>query len=583
MQAASRTYVLAAAALAATSAVVLTPAVPRASHIPIRKMETRLVDATDILNVPINLFDDFVNIPYNEFAGIDVLGNSLLFSGDWWVPSATNIWGTDPGDLGHYMGILDTLLPFAPQISGLDQPEIDPIADANGTAGLAQQIGLLAAAELPTSASCDAESCAPMTPSEVITGNTGLDRDIGFLEALSGHGTDANGEPFSLFSNWLQVPLSDLTSGNFTFTPATDPGLIDPSPDVGPSAPGVTGSLGFDGTTGVDGTGTGEYMPWAGDTFQLNLFGPFENFYNSLFETPTGGIDGTGIDLPSLTDIGQSLQNLTAGAVVAFDPFVAGSPACPALCDTLPAGTTQLDLLKDVLALDPSNTSLATYVNDFADQNNATIPQINDAVALLQTGSYNFSPTELAQVDTALGNINPELPALYTNMGILTDPNYLAYLSDPTNPDLLNSSGQLVGEYGGYNYMLVGDDIVKFIQDSFTGHVDPTLATDLQTLFTDFTFPGDPAALASLLGEGAASTAAGAVDPTGMTADLSTVLAGFDPSALSTDLTSLLSSLGTSVGGEALSQMLTDLSTQFATEFGTQLATDLGTLVPSMF
>jgi hypothetical protein len=582
VQAASRTYVLAAAALAATSAVVLAPGAPKASHIPVRKMETRLVDASDILNVPINLFDDFVNIPYNEFAGIDVLGNSLLFSGDWWVPSATNIWGTDPGDLGHYMGILDTLLPFAPQISGLDQPEIDPLADANGTAGLAQQIGLLAAAELPTSASCDAEACAPMTPSEVITGNTGLDRDIGFLEALSGHGTDANGEPFSLFSNWLQVPLSDLTSGNFTFTPATDPGLIDPSPDVGPDAPGVTGSLGFDGTTGIDGTGTGEYMPWAGDTFQLNLFGPFENFYNSLFETPTGGIDGTGIDLPSLTDIGQSLQNLTAGSIVAFDPFVAGSPACPALCD-IPAGTTQLDLLKDVLALDPSNTSLASYVGDFANQNNATIPQINDAVALLQTGSYNFSPAELAQVDTALGNINPELPALYTNMGILTDPNYVAYLSDPTNPDLLNSSGQLVGEYGGYNYMLVGDDLVKFFQDSFTGHVDPTLATDRQTVFTDFSFPGDPSALAALLGEGAASTAAGAVDPTGMTADLSSVLAGFDPSALSTDLTTLLSSLGTSVGGEALSQMLTDLSAQFATEFGAQLATDLGTLVPSMF
>jgi hypothetical protein len=32
-----------------------------------------------------------------------------------------------------------------------------------------------------------------MTPPEVITGNTGFDRDIGFLEALSGHGTDANG------------------------------------------------------------------------------------------------------------------------------------------------------------------------------------------------------------------------------------------------------------------------------------------------------------------------------------------------------------------------------------------------------
>ena len=50
------------------------------------------------------------------------------------------------------MGLLDMALPFAPQISGLGQPEIDPTLDANGTAGLAQQISLLAAAELPTSA-----------------------------------------------------------------------------------------------------------------------------------------------------------------------------------------------------------------------------------------------------------------------------------------------------------------------------------------------------------------------------------------------------------------------------------------------
>ena len=138
MQAASRAYVLAAAAVAATSAVVLTPAAPKASQVPVRSMQTRLVDFTD---VPINAFDDVANIPYNEVAGIDVLGNSLLFSGDWWVPSATNIWGTDPGDIGHYMGILDTLLPFAPQISGLGQPEIDPSLDCDrhGRPGAADQ------------------------------------------------------------------------------------------------------------------------------------------------------------------------------------------------------------------------------------------------------------------------------------------------------------------------------------------------------------------------------------------------------------------------------------------------------------
>jgi hypothetical protein len=344
----------------------------------------------------------------------------------------------------------------------------------------------------------------------------------------------------------------------------------------------VTGSLGFDGTTGVNGTGTGEFMPWAGDTFKLNLFGPFQDFYNSLFQAPTGGIAGTGVEIPTGTELVDSLQNLAAGSVVAFDPFVAGSPACPALCD-IPTSETQLSLLQDVLALNPTNTSLATYVGDFAAQNNATQPEINDAVALLQTGSYNFTPTELAQVDTALGNINPELPALYTNEGILTDPNYLTYLSDPTAAGITNSSGQLVGEYGGYNYLLVGDDLVKLFQDSFDGHTDPTLATDLTTLANDFTFPGDPTALAALLGEGAGGAAAGATDPTGVTADLSSVLGGFDPSALSTDLSTLMASLGAGVGSDALTQVLTDFSSQFAADFGPQLATDFATSIPSMF
>ena len=553
MQAASRAYVLAAAAVAATSAVVLTPAAPKASHIPVRSMETRLVDFTD---VPINLFDDVVNIPYNEIQGIDVFGDSLLFSGDWWVPSATNIWGTDPGDLGHYMGLIDMALPFAPQISGLDQPEIDPIADANGTAGLAQQLGLLAAAELPVSSSCDAQTCAPMTPPEVITGNTGYDRDIGFLEAFAGNAENSTGQPFDLFSDWLKVPLSDLTNG-FTYTTADDPGLVDPSPDVGSADGGVTGSLGFEGTTGADGTDAG-LMPWAGDTFQLNLFGPFEDFYNSLFTAPTGGLDGSGVEIPTGTEILDAFQNITAGSIVAFDPYVAGSPACPGVCD-LPADESQLGLLQNVLAWDPTNSSLASYVNDFAAQNNATQPEINDAVALLQTGSYNFSPTELAQVDAALANINPELPALYTNEGILTDPNYLTYLSDPSDPDLYNSSGQLIGEYGGYNYTLVGDDLVKFFQDSFDGHTDPTLAADLQTLATDFTFPGDPANLAALLAGDPVAAAAGSTDPTGLSADFS----------------SLLASLGATAGSDALSQSLSELGTQFAAEFAS--------LIPSMF
>ena len=555
MQAASRAYVLAAAALAATGAVVMSPALPHLFHPaqptqpPARNMDTRLVDFTDI---PVNLFDDILNIPFNEVQGIDVLADSLLFSGNWWVPSATNIWGTDPGDLGHYMGVLDVLIPF-PQISGLDQPEIDPTADANGTAGLAQQIGLLAAAELPTSSSCDAQACAPITTPEVITGISALDRDIGFLEALSGNGTDANGEPFGLFSNWFQVPLSDLTSG-YTFD-GSDPGIVDPSPGTGADG-GVTGEFGFPGTTGADGTTAGE-MPWAGDTFQLNLLGPFEDFYNSLLATPpTDGIDGTGIEIPTSTSILDAFQNLTAGFIAAFDPFVPGSPDCPATCDGVPAYETPLALLKDVLAWDPTNTSLAQYIADFPDSN-ATQPEINDVIAMLQTGDYNLTAAELAQVDTALGNINPELPALFTNSGILTDPNYLAYITDPTAPGLTDANGLLIGEYGGLNPELDFSDFLTLLQDAGSNPVDPTLSTDLNTVITDLSFPGDPAALAALFGDSAAATAAGATDPTG----------------LSTDLSTLLASLGTTTGSDLLSQLVSEL--------GTQIAADLGTTLPS--
>jgi hypothetical protein len=86
-----------------------------------------------------------------------------------------------------------------------------------------------------------------------------------------------------------------------------------------------------------------------------------------LFTAPTGGIDGMGV----------------------------------------PSDETQVALLQDVLDWDPSNTSLADYVNNFAEQHNATQPEINDAVALLQTGSYDFFPTELAQVDRRSATSTP--------------------------------------------------------------------------------------------------------------------------------------------------------------------------------
>jgi hypothetical protein len=543
MQAASRAYVLAAAALAATSAVVITPVAPRPTQLPVRSIETRLVDSDSVLNIPVNLFDDILNIPSTEVGGFNVLGDSLLFSGDWWVPSATNLWGTDPGDLGHYMGLLDVLIPFQ-QISGQGQPEVDPTLDASGLEGLAQQIGLLAAAELPVSSSCDAETCFPMTPPNIITGSTGFDRDIGFFQAFTGEDKD-----FGLFSNWLQVPLSDLTSGNFTFNTTDDPGLLDPSPNA--SSTGATlGEFGFPGTTGVDGTGTGEYVPWAGDTYTLNLFGPFENFYDSLLATPsTSGIDGTGIDLPSLTDITQSFQNFAAGLVVAFDPYVEGSPACPAACD-IPTADTQLALVQDIEAWDPTNTTVQEWITNYPD-NNASITEAQASVALLQTGQYNLTPEQLATYDADLNAINPELAAYYTNDGIVTDPNYLAYSEALTNGTTLPAFDPV---YGGYNPELIGSDLLTLLTNNEWNFAS------LENINT-VGFLLDPAQ-----GDPGLSAATAAAEPAG-TADLSSL----DPS-LTTDLSTLLASLGTTAGADALSQLTAELTAQ--------LTADLAAIVP---
>jgi hypothetical protein len=269
-------------------------------------------------------------------------------------------------------------------------------------------------------------------------------------------------------------------------------------------------------------------------------------------------VGGTGVEVLSLSGIDHTFENLLAGFIIDFDPYTAGSPACPALCD-IPASNQIPALVADIAKADPSNTTLANWVTDYntnpALVNEPTQDQINNSIALLQTGSYNFSPTELAQVDTALGNINPELPALLTNAGILTDPNYLTYVSDPT------TTVPLVGEYGGYNPWLEGADFLKLLQDAGSNPVDPTLSADLNTVLTDLSFPGNPAALATLLGVSAAATPAAAVDPSSL-----------DPTSFSADMSALLASLGTTAGADALSQLTAEISAQ--------ITADLAAFVP---
>ena len=84
------------------------------SRLTIRSIETKLVDAGDVGNIPVNLFNDILNIPYNELdgGGLATVANSFLFTGTWWVPSSTNLWGIDPGDPTH-IALIDNFIPFS--------------------------------------------------------------------------------------------------------------------------------------------------------------------------------------------------------------------------------------------------------------------------------------------------------------------------------------------------------------------------------------------------------------------------------------------------------------------------------------
>ena len=79
MQVPARPYVMAAAALAATGLVAVTPTALRLSAHRIVSMPTRLVDADSLLNVPFNLFQDLVNIPGTEVEAFEQFGNADLF------------------------------------------------------------------------------------------------------------------------------------------------------------------------------------------------------------------------------------------------------------------------------------------------------------------------------------------------------------------------------------------------------------------------------------------------------------------------------------------------------------------------
>lgn len=534
--ASQRRHLTAGAAVAAASVVALAPVAPVdpwAPGLTAAERAVALAAEASFLNIPFNLFQDLVNIPYNEVSATNVLANSFFFTGNWFTPSATNIWGEDPGDPGHFMAVMDYLFPFAPQLSGLYDPTIDPDALADGTAGWGQQFAMFAAALLPISASCDSIQCYPMSPIQPITGVTALDSMLNFFNKFTNFPNDDN--QLDLFKYWLKVPIQQMLDGyKFPDTPWSDPdnptsgGIANPDAGVGeggavPGGPMYGGSpwsgeaqpgFGYPGTHPIlDENGDpvlDEYgnqvnlMPWAGLTFKLDPFGPMQKWFDSLMQPVDWSVNGddplTGFHFSTPEEVFQAMKALIAGMVVDFNPYVAGSPMCPGLCNMPPVsppwGVTSLDLVKSIQGIGAPNPLIQQWIdlteqegeNAVGNANGGTDEQILAGISALQTGMFTFDAETHNQIIDSLAAINPWLPALAVNGGLLTDPGLLGpwpinpetgYYMPPTWDPALPLDMQEIGEYGGKNSLLLWNDFIMAM--------DPSggLNTELENLWAE--------------------------------------------------------------------------------------------------
>lgn len=507
MHAPARPYVMASAALAAVGAIAVTPIAPHLPEIRSASPAVSLVDSSSLMNVPLNLLYDLVNVPANELHAIQFFTDNLFMAGPWFVVSPTNLWGVDPGDPTHFMSVTNFLVPF-PALSGMNAPE----TDFDG--GLGQQLWGFMAAELPTSAGCDALACQPELPVSPVTGMSGIDFWAWLPEILQRGATqDAL---FPLFANWINVPFNDLVNGYY-FNPAFDGSSEPAAPGGGAvnsfdgwsSTTGLLGGQGIPGTTSVDGV---NYMPWSGETYTLQPLVPFENFFNSLMAPPpTDGLGGTGIDplYADPTEIGRIFQAFLAGNMM-FDPFTPGSPFCQGTCSNI---TDYPALIQDINNAWPGNPVIQEWLNDYAN-GTANVPsaeQIANSIALLQNNSFwdfqNPSPPD---------NLNPYagdaqfFHDLWQSMGFtVPDLNTTPY--DPAghadaaaaaaasiNPTtMLNTDTNLAADIGTLGTLVGMSDISAFLSQ-LTADLTAQLQADLTAMLASVS--GDlPADIASQL------------------------------------------------------------------------------------
>ena len=309
----------------------------------------------------------------------------------------------------------------------------------DGLGGLDYQLTGLLASELPISASCAVTTCYPIVPPDVITGITGIDRDIGFGKALF--------DPdFGLFRNFFAVPITgpDSLLCGYTFDPAADgsarpcrAGLLrvrlrERRPELLPRRhrrPGDrrTGIRPGDGLFDPNAT----EVPWAGDTYTLRTCSAVRELLQQFarrHRRPTACSAPASSSL-TFNDFFSALQADAAAFVVTFNPFEPGSPVCPGACEAFgsegPLGIT-LPIVQDINALTPGGNPI---INEWLSRGRRRICEHPDPdghrlhrwLAGYRVVHVHAGGSRTSIIDS-LAAINPELPNLVHQRWILDRP-----------------------------------------------------------------------------------------------------------------------------------------------------------------
>lgn len=170
----------------------------------------------------------------------------------------------------------------------------------------------------------------------------------------------------------------------------------------------------------------------------------------------------------------------------------------------LPAvGVTTLDLVKSIQTIGAPNPLIQQWIdlteqeaaNAVGNANGSTDEQVMAGISALQTGIFTFDADTHNGIIDFLADINPWLPNLVVNGGLMTDPGLLGpwsinpetgYYTPPTyNPDLPLDM-QEIGEYGGKNSLLLWNDFIMFLDPS--GGLNTTLEDLWAEIASWFTF-----------------------------------------------------------------------------------------------